>query len=298
MAWRGVHITQPARLSLADGQLCVDQADGVARIPLEDIAWLVIDTPQATLTSALLSACMAAGMAIVTTDIRHTPSGLTLPFHGHFRQGAVAALQAGISAPLRKRLWQTVVRSKIQNQAAVLSCAGADSRAIAAMVGLVASGDANNIEARAARAYWSQLFPEFRRDDGTDKRNMLLNYGYAVVRATVARSLVASGLLPAFGIGHASASNAFNLADDMVEPFRPFVDRMVFGLTDAGRSKAGEPSLGERRELAGLPLQSALMGQEMMTLLAATERAAESLVRAMEAKTPAILVLPRLPVAR
>ena len=297
MAWRGVHVTQPARLTLTDGQLVVDQADGVARIPLEDVAWLVIDTPQATLTTALLAACMVAGLAIVITDARHTPSGLMLPFHGHFRQGAVAMLQADISAPLRKRLWQTVVQAKIVNQAAVLNGAGSDGRAVAAMAGLVGSGDVTNVEARAARAYWAELFAKFRREDGADKRNMLLNYGYAVVRAAVARGLVAAGLLPAFGIGHASGSNAFNLADDMVEPFRPFVDRQVLRLTDGGRISEGEPSLSERRELAALPLQSVRMGNEVMTLLAATERVAESLVRAMELKTPAVLVLPSLPAA-
>ena len=297
MAWRGVHVTQPARLTLTDGQLVVDQADGVARIPLEDVAWLVIDTPQATLTTALLAACMVAGLAIVITDARHTPSGLMLPFHGHFRQGAVAMLQADISAPFRKRLWQTVVQAKIVNQAAVLNGAGSDGRAVAAMAGLVGSGDVTNVEARAARAYWAELFAKFRREDGADKRNMLLNYGYAVVRAAVARGLVAAGLLPAFGIGHASGSNAFNLADDMVEPFRPFVDRQVLRLTDGGRISEGEPSLSERRELAALPLQSVRMGNEVMTLLAATERVAESLVRAMELKTPAVLVLPSLPAA-
>lgn len=297
MAWRGVHVTQPARLTLADRQLVVDQADGAAKIPLEDVAWLVIDTPQATLTTALLAACMAAGLAIVTTDARHTPSGLMLPFHGHFRQGAVAMLQADISAPLRKRLWQNVVQAKIVNQAAVLNGAGGDGRAIAAMAGLVGSGDVTNVEARAARAYWGELFAKFRREDGADKRNMLLNYGYAVVRAAVARGLVAAGLLPAFGIGHASGSNAFNLADDMVEPFRPFVDRLVLRLSDGGRISEGEPSLSERRELAALPLQSVRMGNEVMTLLAATEQVAESLVRAMELKTPAVLVLPSLPAA-
>lgn len=292
MAWRGVHVTQAARLSLADGQLVVDQADGAARVPLEDVAWLVVDTPQATVTTALLSACMAAGVALVATDARHTPSGVILPFHGHFRQSAVAALQAGLSAPLRKRLWQAVVRAKIANQAAALMACGADGRAVAAMAGLVGSGDAGNVEARAARDYWRLLFPRFRREDGADRRNMLLNYGYAVVRAAVARGLVASGLLPAFGLQHASVSNAFNLADDMVEPFRPFVDRAVWVMSERGTARNGEPTLAERRSLAALPLEAVRLGQEAMTLLAATEAVAASLVRAMEAKRVAALRLP------
>lgn len=292
MAWRGVHVTQPARLSLADGQMVVDQADGAARVPLEDVAWLVVDTPQATVTTALLSACMAAGVAVVSTDARHTPSGVMLPFHGHFRQAAVAAMQAGASAPLRKRLWQTVVRMKIDNQAAALAASGGDARALTAMSGLVASGDPENVEARAAREYWRALFPKFRREDGTDKRNMLLNYGYAVVRAAVARGLVAAGLLPAFGLQHASAANAFNLADDMVEPFRPFVDRAVWAMSDAGRTREGEPSVAERRTLAALPLQPARLGRETMTVLAASEAVAESLVRALETKRAGALKLP------
>ena len=292
MAWRGVHVTQAARLSLADGQMVVDQADGVARVPLEDVAWVVVDTPQATVTAALFSACMAAGVALVVTDAKHTPSGVMLPFHGHFRQAGVAAIQAGASAPLRKRLWQRVVQAKIANQAAALTACGGDGQAIAAMGGLVASGDAANVEARAARDYWRRLFPSFRREDGSDKRNMLLNYGYAVVRAAVARGLVAAGLLPAFGIGHASVSNAFNLADDMVEPFRPLVDRAVWAMSDGGRVREGEPSLAERRELAALPLMPARLGRETMTVLAATEAVAESLVRALEGKRAGRLMLP------
>jgi len=292
MAWRGVHVTQAARLTLADGQMVVDQADGAARVPLEDVGWVVVDTPQATVTTALLAACMAAGVALVVTDAKHTPSGVMLPFHGHFRQAGVAAIQAGASAPMRKRLWQRVVQAKIANQAAALTACGGDGRAIAAMGGLVASGDAANVEARAARDYWRRLFPAFRREDGADKRNMLLNYGYAVVRAAVARGLVAAGLLPAFGIGHANAANAFNLADDMVEPLRPLVDRAVWAMSDGGRAREGEPSLAERRELAALPLVPVRLGRETMTVLAATEAVAESLVRALEGKRAGSLVLP------
>jgi CRISPR-associated protein Cas1 len=148
------------------------------------------------------------------------------------------------------------------------------------------------VEARAAREYWRGLFTQFRREDGADKRNMLLNYGYAVVRAAVARGLVAAGLLPAFGLQHASASNAFNLADDIVEPFRPFVDRAVWVMTEHGRLREGEPTLSERRALAALPLAPARLGRETMTVLAASEAVATSLVRAMETKRVGALKLP------
>src|SRR5947207_10628897 len=113
MAWKGLHLTQPAWLSLADGQCCVKQDDKEIRVSIEDLAWIVVDTPHATLTSTLMSACMDAGVAMVVTDSRHTPSGLVLPFHRHHRQGGVARLQTEAKHSLKKRMWQTIIRRKI-----------------------------------------------------------------------------------------------------------------------------------------------------------------------------------------
>ena len=201
MAWRGLHLTQPSRLALADGQVVIAQQDGEVRIALEDLAWIVIDTPQSTVTGSLLSACTTAGIALVATDETHTPSGVLLPFHRHFRQSEIAHRQAAMSNPLKKRLWQKIVRGKILNQAGALEAAGrGGAHTLREMARRVQSGDPGNIEARAARYYWMQFWPTFRRDDHGDKRNKLLNYGYAVVRSGVARSLVATGLLPAFGL--------------------------------------------------------------------------------------------------
>lgn len=292
MAWRGLHITQPARLSLADGQIVVCLNDGEVRLPIEDVGWVVIDTPQMTLSTALISALMDAGVVLITTDRLHTPSGILLPFHRHHRQAEVASMQIGVSAPLRKRLWQIIVQTKIANQAAVLDGCGQDSAALRAMMRLVGSGDPDNIEARAARAYWPRLFPNFARQDADDKRNSLLNFGYAVVRSCVARALVAAGLVPAFGLHHASAANAFNLADDLIEPFRPFVDREVWGMTDAGRVGTGGVSVSERQALASIPTRDVRIGKETVSLLVATELAAEALVRAMQTGSAAVLVLP------
>lgn len=294
MAWRALHLSRPARLSLADGQLLVSQEEGETRLPIEDLACLVLDTPQATLTTALAAALMAAGVAVMVTDARHHPSGLLLPFHGHHRQAAVAAMQTAASLPLRKRLWQAVVRAKIANQAALLAALGREGAGpLRAMLRHVGSGDPTNVEARAARAYWSHLWPGFRREDEGDRRNALLNYGYAVLRAAVARALVACGLLPAFGIGHAGAANAFNLADDMLEPFRPFADRVAHGLAAGGGR--GSLTREERAALAGLLLAECRIGGETMTLLNACERVAQTLVAAMEARAAGRLVLPVLP---
>ncbi|MGA7675855.1 MAG: type II CRISPR-associated endonuclease Cas1 [Rhizomicrobium sp.] len=295
MAWRGLHVSKPSRLSLGDNQIVIAQDEGEVRLALEDVAWIVLDTPQATLTSSLLSACMAAGIVIIATDEKHTPSGIALPFHRHFRQGEIAQVQIAMGVPLKKRLWQSIVRMKIQNQAAALDAleqpGGSTLREMARLVG---SGDPDNVEARAARDYWSKLWTQFRREDDGDRRNKLLNYGYAVVRSGVARALVASGLLPAFGLMHASATNAFNLADDVVEPFRPFVDILAWRTAEEGKPSRNELTLEDRRTMAGILLQEATAGGEKLTLLVAADKAAESLVRAMEGATAEALVLPVL----
>jgi CRISPR-associated protein Cas1 len=297
MAWKGLHLTQPAKLSLADGQCCVKQDEGEVRIAIEDLAWIVVDTPHATLTSTLISACMDTGVAIIFTDTRHTPSGLALPFYRHHRQGAVARLQAEAKESLKNRRWQGIIRRKILNQAAVLSELGnAEATTLKEIARHVEPGDPDNVEARAARFYWGRLFADYVRDDPDDRRNKLLNYGYAVVRAGVARALVASGLIPVFGLAHDGA--AFNLADDLVEPFRPFVDRLAFKISADGSGKDGDLTLEDRRAMAGALLIDARTGVDSVTLLVAAETAAQSLVRAFEDEKADRLVLPELVPAR
>ncbi|MFT4277071.1 MAG: type II CRISPR-associated endonuclease Cas1 [Rhodopseudomonas sp.] len=295
MAWRGLHLTQPARLSLADRQLCVRQDAGEVRLALEDVAWIVVDTPQATLSSALMSACMEAGIVLIFTDERHTPSGVALPFHRHHRQGAVARLQVDVKEGLKKRLWQVIVRRKIRNQAVSLSICGCDgAETLEQIARHVEPGDPDNVEARAARFYWARLFADFVRDDESDLRNKLLNYGYAVVRAGVARALVASGLLPAFGLKHDGAANAFNLADDLVEPFRPFVDVLARKTLGDRVDGNGELTLEDRRAMAGALLLNGKVGDARVSLLVGAENAAVSLCRALETEKPAGLELPEL----
>jgi CRISP-associated protein Cas1 len=295
MAWRGLHLTQAARLSLADSQICVKQDAGEVRLALEDVAWIVVDTPQATLSSALMSACMEAGIALVFTDERHTPSGLALPFHRHHRQGAVARLQIEAKDGVKKRLWQAIVRRKILNQSASLSTLDRENaETLKEIARHVEPGDPENVEARAARFYWSRLFADFVRDDDGDRRNKMLNYGYAVVRAGVARALVASGFLPAFGLKHDGAANAFNLADDLVEPFRPFVDVLAWKTFKDGADKKGDLTLEDRRAMAGVLLLNGKVGDGKVSLLVAAETAAASLSRALEFEKPAFLDLPEL----
>lgn len=292
MAWRGLHITKPARLSMADWQIVVSQDNGDVRLPLEDIGWIILDEPRLTLTTALLAACAENGVALINTDARHMPSSLTLPFHRHHRQAAIADQQINLTLPFRKRCWQGIVVAKIKNQADVLDlhgCAHGDT--LRAMTKHVNSGDSDNVEARAARQYWSALFHSFIRNDPSDLRNKMLNYGYAVMRAVVARALVGAGFMPCIGLHHASQTNPFNLADDLIEPFRPFVDQMVFGLAGA-RDASDEMTVDDRRKLAGIPLETARIDGGEYSLLAATEACIANLMKAIEAQEPSLLTLP------
>lgn len=298
MAWRGLHIAQPARLTCRAQQLAVEreEAGDTLTFPLEDLAWIILDTPRVTLTGSLLSAIAEGGVALIVPDARHHPAGMLLSFHQHYAQAAVAHAQVGMSLPLKKRLWQRLVVAKIENQAAVLRALGEDeARALSAMAGRVASGDPDNLEAQAARAYWPLLFKGFRRHD-EDRRNALLNYGYAVVRAALARACAATGLLPAFGVHHHSRLNAFNLVDDLIEPFRPSVDRMARARAEV--ENRPDLSVDDRRHMAGILTESVAIGEERLTVLAATEVVAASLVRAIDAGQPTPLVTPALPLAR
>lgn len=295
MAWRGLHLTRPSRLSLADRQIVIAQDDGDVRMPIEDVAWIILDTPQVSLSGAVLTACLEAGVAVIACDSKHTPCGVALPFHAHHRQLAVAQAQLAMTEPLKKRLWQSIVQRKIENQAAVLSESDpGEGAALREMIRWVRSGDPDNVEARAARHYWSRLFSEFTRGNETDRRNKLLNYGYAIVRSAVARTLVAAGFLPAFGLNHESATNAFNLADDIVEPFRPFVDRRVAELAGPASTWRDELTVEDRRALAAILLDNARVGSETVSLLVASEMAAFSLVRAVDQKSVTELDLPVL----
>lgn len=297
MAWRSLHISQPARLSLKVGRLVVDQRDDESvSFPLEDVAWVILDTPQATVTSTLTAACAKAGIPVVYSDEKHIPCGVLLPFHQHWQQAAVARRQIAAASPLRKRLWQAIVRRKIENQAAVLDRAQVDGgQTLREMLRHVHSGDSGNVEARGARFYWQALFEDFRRHDEADLRNGMLNYGYAVLRSGVARGLVAAGLLPAFGIHHAGAQNAFNLADDLLEVLRPVADWAAYCLSGRGR-RPDEANLTRehRRALTGVITEPLIIGSEQLTVLPAVDRMAASLVRALSGEGARALTLPRL----
>lgn len=256
MSWRGLCISSPARLDLRAGRLLLRrEGEEDVALPLEDLSFVVIDTPQVRLSAALLSACAEQGCLLLTVDARHMPCAAVLPLAPYYRQLSTLQAQVALGEVRKKRLWQACVRAKIGNQAACLRLLGRDgAERVATLRTKVGSGDPDNVEAVAARLYWSRLFRHFRRDpDAADRRNSLLNYAYALLRACVARELAARGFAPALGIHHRGPYNAFNLADDMMEAWRPFADLLVARHLEAGPAgDDAELSPADKAALLGL----------------------------------------------
>lgn len=202
--------------------------------PIEDLGIVVLDHKQITITSGLLESLLENNCAVITCDSKSMPVGLMLPLYGNTTQNERFRQQLDASLPLKKQLWQQTIKMKIDNQASVLKyCLGEEMKCMRIWADEVKSGDSDNLEARAAAFYWKNLFAGivgFTREREGIPPNNLLNYGYAILRAVVARALVTSGLLPTLGIHHHNRYNAYCLADDIMEPYRPYIDELVFGL--------------------------------------------------------------------
>lgn len=232
MIKRTIVIISPAYLSLKNNQLSItDKNKKTRREPIEDIGFLILDHPQITVTTPVLNAFCENNTAVIFCDNTHHPRSMLLNLDGNTLQNELFRAQISASAPLKKNIWKQVVSAKLRNQAAVLKHIGSDGSDIKKMAATVKSGDSDNREGYAARLYWPRLFGyNFKRlREGLPPNNML-NYGYAVIRAAVARALAGSGMLNTLGIHHRNRYNAFCLADDIMEPYRPFVDAAVYEL--------------------------------------------------------------------
>lgn len=284
--------SNPAYLSLRNAQLVIKlpEVEKATNIPtdfkksmeltrpIEDIGVLVLDHKQITITSGALEALLENNCAVITCDSHSMPVGLMLPLAGNTTQNERFRVQLDASQPLRKQLWQQTVQCKIKNQTAVLKqCSNAEVKCMQSWINDVRSGDPDNLEARAAVYYWKSLFghiPGFFRDREGISPNNLLNYGYAILRAVIARSLVGSGLLPTLGIHHHNRYNAYCLADDIMEPYRPFVDRLVFDITDQYGTEV-ELSKDIKAELLSIPtLDVVIAGKRSPLMVAATQTTA------------------------
>lgn len=214
------------------------KAQAVKQVPIEDIGVVVLDNKQITITQGAISALLENNVAVISCDEHRMPSGLMLPLAGNTTQSERFRYQIEASLPLKKQLWQQTIQAKIANQSAVLlQQRGLVCGNMETWAKQVKSGDSDNLEGRAAAFYWKNLFGHiegFSRDREGISPNNLLNYGYAILRAVVARSLVGSGLLPTLGIHHHNRYNAYCLADDIMEPYRPYVDKLVAEIVDSG----------------------------------------------------------------
>jgi len=229
MGWRSVVVSNPAKLSLHDHSMVVEQEGEKVSVPVEDISFIVIDCLHVSLTATLLSNLAANDVSVLFVDERHLPNGVLLPYHTHFQTLKVMKAQLALSLPKKKRLWKLIVKQKIRNQADVLFLSGKKSKEmhLRSIAERVRSGDPDNLEAYAAQVYFSELLgKQFSRNDNSFI-NAAFDYGYSLVRSSLARFLVSHGFLTAFGLFHKNERNPFNLADDLLEPFRPIVDAYV-----------------------------------------------------------------------
>lgn len=297
MIKRTLCFTNPAYLSLKNEQLVIKMPQDseqqsaissrcyemVTTIPIEDIGVVVIDNRQITITSGVIDALLANNCALITCDGKSLPVGLMLPLCGNTTQSERFRYQIEATLPLKKQLWQQTVQAKINNQAEVLSkCTDAETACMKVWSKEVKSGDSDNLEGRAAAYYWKKLFGhinDFNRDREGVPPNNLLNYGYAILRAVVARALVSSGMLPTLGIHHHNRYNAYCLADDIMEPYRPYVDELVFNLV----KERGLPEDGLTKEwkaeLLKIPVLDVVISEKRSPLMIAVSQTTASLYR-------------------
>lgn len=227
---RTIEVSTPGtKLSVRYGQLIVERPDvSQVSVPMEEIGVLLIDDIRTHATQRVYVEILKSGGCVVVNGIDHLPVGMMMPIEGHSTQVEIQRAQISLSRPFQKRMWQSIVTAKIRQQSQVLHEFCKFDLGLNKMAKRVLSGDTSNMEAQAAQKYWPALFgKQFRRRRSLPGTNALLNYGYAIIRAAVARAVVASGLLPSIGIHHHNRSNTFSMADDLIEPFRPFVDWRV-----------------------------------------------------------------------
>lgn len=266
--------------------LCVDRGflrvtrhgAELGRVPLDDVAALILSGHGLSHSSNLFTALAERGCPVVFCGPQLRPVGLLWPVDSHHREARRMDAQLAARLPLRKRLWRQVVRVKISMQACALECIGVSGAPLRRMVGKVEPGDVGNVEGQAARLYWPRLLGgDFRRDPGGDKVNAVLNYGYAIVRAMVARHVMAAGLHPGLPLHHLNEGNPMRLVDDLMEPFRPMVDLLVHELAGLGLVSLEESS---KKCLALLPATSIPAGETRSPVAMVCEVWCQSLAQA------------------
>ena len=300
MIKKTLYFGNPAYLSLRMGQMViklpeVESNELLPEImkkqaeitkPIEDIGVVVLDNRRITITQGLLEALLENNCAVITCDNHSLPVGLMLPLYGNSTQNERFRYQLDSSQPLRKQLWQQTIKAKIENQAAVLSaCSGMPIKNMKRWADDVRSGDPDNVEGHAAAYYWRYFFnnitglENFTRNREGMAPNNLLNYGYAILRAVVARALVTSGLLPTLGIHHHNRYNAYCLADDIMEPYRPYVDELVFAIVKEQGVDNLQLTTTLKAQLLSIPTLDVVIGGKRSPLMVAATQTTASLYK-------------------
>lgn len=283
----------PAYLSTKNEQLVVnfpDKDKAEKSVPIEDLGFVVLENQQITITNALLMKLIQNKTAVITCDQQHMPCSFLQPLVGHSEQTVRYRYQLDASIPLKKQLWQQTVTIKISNQARHLVCRNKKALKLENWAKKVKSGDSENHEAVAAAYYFQNLFDVigFSRYQKGIPPNNLLNYGYAILRAIVARALVSSGLLPSLGIFHHNKYNAFALADDIMEPYRPYVDAVVYDIVETG-AQIEELNINLKTELLKIPTLDVWIDDKWSPLMNAVSRTTASLYSCFEGSSRKIL---------
>lgn len=300
MIKKTLYFGNPAYLSLRMGQMVIklpevetdsnlaDQIKKQAEItkPIEDIGVVVLDNRRITITQGLLESLLENNCAVITCDSHSLPVGLMLPLYDNSTQNERFRDQLDASQPLKKQLWQQTIKMKISNQAAALAtCTGKNSPTMLRWADDVRSGDPDNVEGRAAAYYWKNLFAgidgleDFTRSREGEAPNNLLNYGYAILRAIVARALVSSGMLPTLGIHHHNRYNAYCLADDIMEPYRPYVDELVYSIVKDKGINNLDLSKEIKAQLLSIPTLDVVIGGKRSPLMVAVTQTTASLYK-------------------
>ena len=310
MIKKTLYFGNPAYLSLRMGQMVIklpevetdsnlpDQIKKQAEItkPIEDIGVVVLDNRRITITQGLLESLLENNCAVITCDSHSLPVGLMLPLYGNSTQNERFRDQLDASQPLKKQLWQQTIKMKISNQAAALAtCTGKNSPTMLRWADDVRSGDPDNVEGRAAAYYWKNLFAgidgleDFTRSREGEAPNNLLNYGYAILRAIVARALVSSGMLPTLGIHHHNRYNAYCLADDIMEPYRPYVDELVYSIVKDKGINNLDLSKEIKALLLSIPTLDVVIGGKRSPLMVAVTQTTASLYKCFTHRIPCTL---------
>ena len=290
MIKKTLYFGNPAYLKKELGQLKIEYPEDIDKphrqVPIEDVGLVILDHPRLTITQSLLSALIEQNAAVLSCNEKHMPQGLVMPMSANHAYTEKLRYQLNATEPLRKNLWQQTVKAKIANQIRLLEKLEAHTQNMHYWLRQVKSGDPDNYEGRAAAYYWKTLFNsevDFKRRRFGEPPNNLLNYGYAVLRAIVARNLVSSGMLPAVGIHHRNKYNPFCLADDIMEPYRPYVDELVLEIIENyDDDELEELTTKIKAEILVLPTLDVYIDEVSSPLMVAMGRTTASLMQCFE----------------